>query len=154
MRLNLWILTSWASASASAVAALGVGGSDLQQPLVSQPSKIPPLGFGTWNLDPSNVTEAVTAALQAGYRHIDCAKVYGNQRAVGKGIADGLKKTGLNRSDIWITSKLWNDQYGSPSTTAQTRWLTRRLVIIHQLWCPKLWMKPWSSLASAISTYG
>ncbi len=117
MRLNLWILTSSASAFASAVAALGVGvgGSDLQQPLVShQPSKIPPLGFGTWNLDPSNVTEAVSAAIQAGYRHIDCAKAYNNQEAVGKGIADGLKKTGLKRSDIWITSKLWNDQYGSP----------------------------------------
>ncbi|KAL8899295.1 MAG: hypothetical protein Q9207_006272 [Kuettlingeria erythrocarpa] len=117
MRLNLWILTS--SASASAVAALGVGGSDLQQPLFSQPSKIPPLGFGTWNLDPSNVTEAVSAALQAGYRHIDCAKAYNNQEAVGKGIADGLKKTGLKRSDIWITSKLWNDHHNSSALVSE-----------------------------------
>ncbi len=72
---------------------------------------IPLLGFGTWNLDRSNATEAVSAAIQAGYRHIDCAAAYKNQDLVGKGIADGLAKTGLKREDLWITSKLWNDQY-------------------------------------------
>lgn len=107
MRL-IWILT------APAVTALG--GIDFQHPLTSQPSKIPSLGFGTWNIDKSNAAEAVSAALQAGYRHIDCAKVYGNQKEVAKGIADGLKKIGLDRSDIWITSKLWNDQYASQSS--------------------------------------
>lgn len=68
------------------------------------------LGFGTWNLDRSNATEAVSHAIQAGYRHIDCAAIYGNEDLVGKGIADGLKKANLDRSDIWVTSKLWNDQ--------------------------------------------
>lgn len=74
-------------------------------------SLIPLLGFGTWNLDRANATEAVSWAIQTGYRHIDCAAAYRNQDLVGKGIKDGLKKTGLKRSDLWITSKLWNDQY-------------------------------------------
>ncbi|KAL8767867.1 MAG: hypothetical protein Q9209_005759 [Squamulea sp. 1 TL-2023] len=98
--------------SAPAVAtALGTGANDLQQPLTSQSSKIPPLGFGTWNLEKTNVSQAVTAALQIGYRHLDCATVYGNQKEVGKGIANGLKKASLKRSDIWVTSKLWNDHH-------------------------------------------
>jgi alcohol dehydrogenase (NADP+) len=71
---------------------------------------IPLLGFGTWNLDRSNASEAVSWAIQTGYRHIDCAAAYKNQDLVGKGIADGLAKTGLKREDLWITSKLWNDQ--------------------------------------------
>ena len=74
---------------------------------------IPSLGFGTWNIriSPQNTTDAVAAAIEAGYRHIDGAKVYGNQVDVGKGIKKGLEKVGLKRSDIWVTSKLWNDQY-------------------------------------------
>lgn len=73
---------------------------------------IPLLGFGTWNLkvDPSNTTAAVAKAIEVGYRHIDCAAAYGNQPAVGKGIAQGLATVGLERKDIWVTSKLWNDQ--------------------------------------------
>ena len=71
---------------------------------------IPLLGFGTWNLDRENASEAVSWAIQTGYRHIDCAAAYKNQDLVGKGIADGLAKTGLKREDLWITSKLWNDQ--------------------------------------------
>ncbi|KAJ9666248.1 hypothetical protein H2201_003682 [Coniosporium apollinis] len=74
---------------------------------------IPLLGFGTWNLkvDPSNTTAAVALAIEAGYRHIDCAAAYGNQPPVGKGIAQGLAAVGLERKDIWVTSKLWNDHH-------------------------------------------
>ena len=95
----------------AAVAAEALGGNDFQQPLQSADfSQIPHLGFGTWNLDKSNASEAVSTALEAGYRHLDCATIYGNQKQVGKGIEDGLKKANLTRSDIWVTSKLWNDQ--------------------------------------------
>ena len=115
------------SAPAIAAAALGRQQVPLQQPLTEGSSHlskipslgfgtlglasgIPSLGFGTWNLDRSNVSEAVSAALHAGYRHLDCATAYGNQKEVGKGIAYGLKSLNLKRSDIWVTSKLWNDQ--------------------------------------------
>ena len=72
---------------------------------------MPLLGFGTWNLHGDNATAAVSFAIQSGYRHIDCATAYGNQKEVGAGIADGLGRVGLQREDIWVTSKLWNAQY-------------------------------------------
>jgi len=85
--------------------------SDFQVPVGSSlVDQIPLIGFGTWNLDKSNASDAVSYAIQTGYRHIDAAAVYGNEKQVGKGIADGLKETGLSREDIWVTSKLWNDQ--------------------------------------------
>ncbi|KAI5207002.1 aldehyde reductase [Aureobasidium subglaciale] len=71
--------------------------------------QIPAIGFGTWNLD--NATEAVSHAIKTGYRHIDAAAIYGNEIAVGKGIAEGLRKNGLSREDVWVTSKLWNDHH-------------------------------------------
>ena len=70
---------------------------------------IPLLGFGTWNLK-ENCSAAVSWAIQTGYRHIDGAAAYGNEDEVGLGIADGLAETGLKREDLWVTSKLWNDQ--------------------------------------------
>lgn len=75
----------------------------------SQLNGIPLLGFGTWNLNAPNTSDAVSWAIQAGYRHIDCATAYNNQYEVGLGIQDGLKKTGLKRENLWITSKLWNN---------------------------------------------
>jgi len=88
---------------------------DLQVPIGSALlDQMPLLGFGTWNLDRSNASAAVSHALQTGYRHIDCAAIYGNEPLVGKGLADGVKKAGLAREDIWVTSKLWNDQYVFP----------------------------------------
>jgi diketogulonate reductase-like aldo/keto reductase len=88
--------------------------SQTQQPILNPQDTItqPLLGFGTWNLkeSPENTTAAVSIAIQTGYRQIDCAAIYRNEKAVGKGIADGLAKANLSRSDIWVTSKLWNDQ--------------------------------------------
>ncbi|KAM0166906.1 hypothetical protein ACHAQE_001117 [Botrytis cinerea] len=82
-----------------------------QKQSISQPL----IGFGTWNLkvSPENTTEVVAYAIEIGYRQIDCAAVYGNEVAVGRGIEEGLKRAGLKREDIWVTSKLWNDHHGS-----------------------------------------
>ena len=80
---------------------------------------IPHLGYGTWNLESSNVSDAVSIALQTGYKHLDCAAIYGNQDKVGKGIKHGLQKANLSRSDIWVTSKLWNDQWVSQMTNGK-----------------------------------
>lgn len=72
----------------------------------------PLIGFGTWNLKESgsNTSDAVAIAIESGYRQIDCAAAYGNEKDVGKGIAKGLKSSKLAREEIWVTSKLWNDQ--------------------------------------------
>ena len=87
-----------------------------QRPFISIPvplSSPPLLGFGTWNLSPDdhNASASVSAAIVAGYRHIDCATAYGNQKDVGRGIKEGLEKTGLKREEIWVTSKLWNNAF-------------------------------------------
>ena len=68
--------------------------------------KIPALGFGTWQ-DADEQEDAVYEALKAGYRHIDTARIYGTEPAVAKGI----KKSGVPRSEIFITTKLWNNSH-------------------------------------------
>lgn len=80
---------------------------------LAKPAQIPAFGFGTWllNTSPKNTTRAVRIAIESGYRHIDAAKAYGNQYAVGKGIRKGLKSVGAKREDLWVTSKLFNDDH-------------------------------------------
>jgi glycerol 2-dehydrogenase (NADP+) len=78
---------------------------DSQLPLNTGAS-IPALGLGTWQSEPGQVKKAVSYALKAGYRHIDCAYVYGNEDEVGEGLNEGLKAAGLKREDIFVTSKL------------------------------------------------
>ncbi|KAJ3193022.1 hypothetical protein HK101_005573 [Irineochytrium annulatum] len=69
------------------------------------------IGLGTWKSEPDKVREAVKIAIEAGYRHIDCAAVYENEPEVGEGIAEGLASTGLPRERIFVTSKLWNTMH-------------------------------------------
>jgi 2,5-diketo-D-gluconate reductase A len=65
---------------------------------------IPQLGFGVFMINPGDTGEAVTTALQAGYRHIDTAQMYGNEKEVG----DAIARSGLARADVFVTSKLSN----------------------------------------------
>ncbi|KAJ5539021.1 hypothetical protein N7513_007353 [Penicillium frequentans] len=75
-------------------------------------AEIPQLGFGTWQSAPGQVGEAVYQALKAGYRHLDLATIYQNQREVAAGIKRAYQDVpGLKREDLFITSKLWNSQH-------------------------------------------
>ncbi len=65
---------------------------------------IPQLGFGVFQIDPAETAQAVGLALDAGYRHIDTAEMYGNE----KGTGEGVRASGLDRSDVFVTSKLNN----------------------------------------------
>ncbi|EGO04097.1 hypothetical protein SERLA73DRAFT_175858 [Serpula lacrymans var. lacrymans S7.3] len=65
--------------------------------------EIPGVGLGTWQSKPHEVARAVEVALRCGYRHIDCAWAYGNEKEVG----EGLRASGVPRSEVFITSKLW-----------------------------------------------
>jgi 2,5-diketo-D-gluconate reductase B len=65
-------------------------------------AEIPALGFGTWQIEGADAREAVRDALEIGYRHIDTAKAYGNEREVGEGIRD----SGVARGEIWLTTKV------------------------------------------------
>lgn len=66
--------------------------------------KLPAIGLGTWQSKPGEVREAVKVALQSGYRYIDTALAYGNEKEVGLGIKD----SGVPRDQIWVTTKLDN----------------------------------------------
>ncbi|MQX35660.1 aldo/keto reductase [Roseospira navarrensis] len=72
--------------------------------------RMPGFGLGTWKAKDGTVKGAVTEALRLGYRHIDCAHVYGNEAEVGEALAEAFRG-GLRREDLWITSKLWNDSH-------------------------------------------
>ena len=66
--------------------------------------EIPQLGFGVYQIDPSEAVDATLAALEVGYRHIDTAQMYGNEKQVG----EALRASGLDRGDVFVTSKLNN----------------------------------------------
>ncbi|RSH89670.1 hypothetical protein EHS25_002221 [Saitozyma podzolica] len=69
--------------------------------------KVPQLGFGTWLAAPGEVGRATEEALKVGFRHVDCAIIYGNQNEV----ADGIEASGVPRSDIFLVSKLWSNSH-------------------------------------------
>lgn len=73
--------------------------------------KLDAIGLGTWKSEPGKVTEAVKIALNNGYKHIDCAAVYGNEAEVGKGLKEVFGSGKLKREDVWVTSKLWNNAH-------------------------------------------
>src|ERR1700757_1534573 len=88
--------------------------SDLQMkriPLSHGTSHMPALGFGTLISDLSLTITATRDALEAGFRHLDCAERYANEREVGTALQTGLAAGGISREDIFITTKLWNTNH-------------------------------------------
>lgn len=69
--------------------------------------KMPALGLGTYKSASNEVFEAVLKALDLGYRHFDCASIYGNEAEIGKALKHAFSKGIVERKDLWITSKLW-----------------------------------------------
>jgi alcohol dehydrogenase (NADP+) len=73
--------------------------------------RMPALGFGTLIPDPAVTITATTAALEAGFRHFDCAERYGNEREVGQALQAGLAAANIAREDVFVTTKLWNSNH-------------------------------------------
>ena len=87
-------------------------------------TSIPQFGLGVFQVPDGSETEnAVFEALKIGIRHIDTAHAYQNERSVG----NGIKKSGIDRKDIWITSKLWPSEYGEGKTSVAIDKMLKRL---------------------------
>ena len=69
---------------------------------------LPVVGLGTWKIDQAATPGLVRSAIEAGYRHLDCACDYGNEAEVGEGIRAALAAGVCRRDELWVTSKLWN----------------------------------------------
>ena len=111
--------------------------------------EIPLLGFGTWQLEADDARRMVREALRIGYRHIDTAWIYKNEKAVGDGIADAMAEGIVTRDDIFVTTKIWVDQFQHGARLRQAEesalslGLTPDLLLLH-------WPKPTPALAETI----
>ncbi|CAN5515172.1 aldo/keto reductase [soil metagenome] len=81
---------------------------------LSTGARIPAIGLGTFGSDrfgSAQVADAVIGAAEVGYRHFDCASVYGNETEIGHSLRT-IQRRGVSRKDLWVTSKVWNDAHG------------------------------------------
>ena len=108
---------------------------------------IPEIGFGTYTIDDDTVRAVVKEALEAGYRHIDTASIYGNERGIGQAVKDSR----IPREEIFITSKVWNTQQGYQAALRAFDESRRRLdteyldlYLIH--WPKDLSLETWGAL--------
>ncbi|MEJ2545938.1 MAG: aldo/keto reductase, partial [Calditrichaceae bacterium] len=86
----------------------------IPQIILNTGDKIPAIGLGTFGSDSvaaNTVAETVRKAIQSGYRHIDCASVYGNEKEIGRVFKEFFNNDNIKRDDLWITSKVWNDMH-------------------------------------------
>jgi alcohol dehydrogenase (NADP+) len=86
-------------------------------------ARMPAIGLGTFGSDhvsPAEVAAAVEGAAAVGYRHFDCASVYGNEHQIGYALQQVLR-SGIKREQLWVTSKLWNDKHGESDVIPSCR---------------------------------
>jgi 2,5-diketo-D-gluconate reductase A len=107
--------------------------------------EIPLLGFGTWQLEPDDARRRVGEALRIGYRHIDTAWIYKNEKAVGEGVRD----SGVPREDVFLTTKIWVDHFHrddllkQAEESAESLETTPDLLLLH-------WPRPEPSFAETL----
>lgn len=83
--------------------------------------RMPALGLGTWKSAPGEVGAAVREAIRAGYRHFDCAPIYGNEAEIGAALAAAIVGGEVKREELWITSKLWGSCHGRENVVPALR---------------------------------
>ena len=111
----------WRTSSSSQLQATKINDYVIQNS-IDKPS-MPALGFGTWGVDNFSheiMAKSVDIALKMGYKHLDCARVYGNEKEIGAVIADNLKNGIIKRKDLFITSKIFNHEWDNPSQALES----------------------------------
>jgi alcohol dehydrogenase (NADP+) len=104
-----------------AIAPDGVDPRQVPQRVLWTGARMPAIGLGTFGSDrfsPDDIAAAVVGAAEVGYRHFDCASVYGNEQLIGGSLTQ-IMAGGIKREDLWVTSKLWNDKH-APADVAPT----------------------------------
>ena len=85
----------------------------MKQVQLNTGSMIPIIGLGTWKSMPGELYSAIRWAIKLGYKHFDCAAIYGNEKEVGQALADAIKEGDVKREELFVTSKLWNDAHAA-----------------------------------------
>ena len=83
--------------------------------------EVPAVGLGTWKLRGDDAVTAVRSAIDIGYRHIDTAALYRNEADIGRAIRDAISAGDVTREELFITSKVWNDQQSDQEVQAAFR---------------------------------
>jgi diketogulonate reductase-like aldo/keto reductase len=99
--------------SGNGMAAEAIDPASIPQRTLSSGARMPAIGMGTFGSDhvsATQIAEAVKAAARFGYRHFDCASVYGNEAQIGEALSEVIS-SGVKREELWITSKVWNDRH-------------------------------------------
>ncbi|KAL1368430.1 hypothetical protein AAHE18_02G120500 [Arachis hypogaea] len=84
-----------------------MGEEDLRFFELNTGAKIPSIGLGTWRVGSADVAHTLATAIKVGYRHIDCAHIYGNEKEIGDALKELFANGVVKRDEMWITSKLW-----------------------------------------------
>jgi 2,5-diketo-D-gluconate reductase B len=109
---------------------------------------IPSLGFGTWRLSGDACSDAVADALAAGYRHIDTARMYGNEEDVGR----GLRSSGVDRSEVFLVTKVWPDDLAPDRVRGSLRASLQALAVDYVDLFLIHWPNPRVPLADTLDT--
>lgn len=122
-----------------------------EQPTIALDGRaVPLLGFGTWQLEGEVARRMTAEALRIGYRHIDTAWIYKNEKEVGQGVRDAIDAGHVAREDIWLTTKIWvehfhrDDLLGQARESAASLGFTPDLLLLH-------WPKPKPELEETIA---
>jgi diketogulonate reductase-like aldo/keto reductase len=104
---------------------------DTRIPLAGGAGALPVVGFGTLIRDPAAASRAIRTALEVGYRHLDCAELYGNEDVVGRAMQEAFAAGVLRREDLFVTTKLWNTNHRPERVAPALEASLRRLQLDH-----------------------